>query len=53
MTAPDHIQQQKINRITDQVKRTFFTVSMDSWNCPWADVRIARGWPIRTARWRT
>jgi hypothetical protein len=28
-------------------------LSMDSWNCPWADVRIARRWPIRTAQWWT
>ena len=29
------------------------TLSMDSWNCPWADMRTARRWPIRTAQWRT
>ena len=28
-------------------------VSMDIGDCPWADVGIARWWPIRTAQWRT
>ncbi|ODQ85516.1 hypothetical protein BHQ17_23080 [Mycolicibacterium holsaticum] len=28
-------------------------VSMDIGNCPWADMRTARRWPIRTAQWRT
>jgi hypothetical protein len=28
-------------------------LSMDIWNCPWADRRTARGWPLRTAQWRT
>ena len=35
MTAPDHIQQQKINRITDQVKRNFFTVNSELAQLEW------------------
>ena len=41
MTAPDHIQQQKISRITDEVKRTFFTVSNELAQLQWG---LAR-WP--------
>ena len=35
MTTPDQIQQQKINRITDQVKRTFFNVSSELAQLQW------------------
>lgn len=41
MTAPDHIQQQKINRITDQVKRTFFTVSSELAQLQWGLATMA------------
>jgi predicted choloylglycine hydrolase len=28
-------------------------LSMDIGDCPWADMGIARWWPLRTAQWRT